>query len=451
MSNPQSNSAVYDLIGVGFGPSNLALAIALSEIRPASRRHLSSLFLERQRDYRWHGNTLVEHSRLQVSFLKDLVSMRNPTSRYSFINYLHEQGRLTDFINLQTFFPYRFEFDQYLRWAAKEFDDHCLYGEEVLRVEPVTPAQGPVRLLDVVSRDAAGRERRLRARSVVIGTGGSPRYPEPFAALRGDARVFHYSNYLESVNALPCAQGKAMRVAVVGAGQSAAEAFIDLHERFPDVQVDIIARGFAMRPSDDSPFVNEVFNPAATDIVYGSAQHERDAWIQEFKATNYSVVDPEMIAAIYQIFYRQRMTGQERHRFLRACSIEAARADGEGILIEGHDRLNRRAYAQAYDAVVLATGFDRVSHRRLLAPLADRLDDFAVARDYRLASDEGLAAPIYAVGYSERSHGLSDTLLSVLSVRAAEVARAVYESLPEQPRSCSENADYLMSLASEKV
>ena len=42
---------------------------------------------------------LLDDATMQVSFLKDLVTMRNPTSDFSFLSYLHERGRLVDFIN----------------------------------------------------------------------------------------------------------------------------------------------------------------------------------------------------------------------------------------------------------------------------------------------------------------------------------------------------------------
>ncbi|WP_253261621.1 SidA/IucD/PvdA family monooxygenase, partial [Pseudomonas aeruginosa] len=90
---------------------------------------LQVLFLDKQADYRWHGNTLVSQSELQISFLKDLVSLRNPTSPYSFVNYLHKHGRLVDFINLGTFYPCRMEFNDYLRWVAGHFAEQSRYGE----------------------------------------------------------------------------------------------------------------------------------------------------------------------------------------------------------------------------------------------------------------------------------------------------------------------------------
>ena len=93
MNQPSTSETIHDLIGVGFGPSNLALAIALEELAQTNGHALDALFIDKQSDYRWHGNTLATQSELQISFLKDLVSLRNPTSPYSFVNYLHQIGR----------------------------------------------------------------------------------------------------------------------------------------------------------------------------------------------------------------------------------------------------------------------------------------------------------------------------------------------------------------------
>jgi lysine/ornithine N-monooxygenase len=156
MTQAIASAVVHDLIGIGFGPSNLALAIALEE-RGQVQGPLDVLFLDKQADYRWHGNTLVTQSELQISFLKDLVTLRNPTSPYSFVNYLKAHGRLVDFINLGTFYPCRMEFNDYLRWVASHFEAQSRYGEEVLAIEPVLHQQ-QVEALRVISRDAHGQQ-----------------------------------------------------------------------------------------------------------------------------------------------------------------------------------------------------------------------------------------------------------------------------------------------------
>ncbi|TKV84192.1 lysine N(6)-hydroxylase/L-ornithine N(5)-oxygenase family protein, partial [Pseudomonas aeruginosa] len=165
MTQATATAVVHDLIGIGFGPSNIALAIALEE-RARTQGELQVLFLDKQADYRWHGNTLVSQSELQISFLKDLVSLRNPTSPYSFVNYLHKHGRLVDFINLGTFYPCRMEFNDYLRWVAGHFAEQSRYGEEVLSVEPML-VERKVEALRVTSRNAEGEELVRTTRSVV--------------------------------------------------------------------------------------------------------------------------------------------------------------------------------------------------------------------------------------------------------------------------------------------
>lgn len=419
-------SPTYDVLGIGFGPSNLALAIALQEQALQQGRNYQALFLDKQHDYRWHGNTLVTQSELQISYLKDLVTLRNPTSPFSFVNYLHKHDRLIDFINLGTLYPCRMEYNDYLCWVARQFSEQCAYGEEVSRVEPV---QGPdgIELLKVLSTDVRGQERFRLTRSVVVSTGGTPRIPAAFSHLRNDARVFHHSRYLESIAKQPCLKSPSMRIAVIGGGQSAAEAFIDLNDSYPSAQVDMILRAAVLKPADDSPFVNEIFAPSYTDLVFNEPQAEREKLIQEYHNTNYSVVDLNLIESIYSIFYRQKVANQQRHAFLSRRTVELAGADSNGIELTLRDSATGATEQRRYDVVILATGYQRSSHRELLAPLKDYLGDYEVGRDYRLQTDPRLRAGIYMQGFSQDSHGLSDTLLSVLPMRAAEIAASIFE------------------------
>ncbi|UXH76218.1 lysine N(6)-hydroxylase/L-ornithine N(5)-oxygenase family protein [Roseateles amylovorans] len=421
---------IHDLIGIGFGPSNIALAIALEEGQaPASReRPLDALFIERQPGFVWHKNMLLDHAHMQISFLKDLATLRNPSSRFTFLNYLHQKERLQDFINLKTFFPSRHEFNDYLAWAAAQFADRCVYGEEIVEVLP-EPRGGEVQLLRVRSRDASGQVRERLTRHLVVGVGGMPRIPAEFRGFKEDPRVFHSSHYLQAIAGHP----QARRLAIVGAGQSAAEIFMDLHGRPQRPQVDLIMRARAIKPSDDSPFVNEIFNADFTDFVFSRSGSERDDLLNEFWHTNYAAPDLALIQQIFEVFYRQRVAGAERHRFLRRHEVTGVKAVEDGVQLTLRDLNHERTTTQRYDAIVLATGYERDRHRALLAPLAPYLGDFEVDRHYRLRATPGFHPSIFLQGACELTHGLSDTLLSVTAIRSGEIRGALRGAVSLDP------------------
>lgn len=415
---------VHDLIGIGFGPSNVALAIALDEQRQGRPRP-DAVFIEKQPGFAWHKDMLLDNAHMQISFLKDLATLRNPASRFTFVNYLHQKGRLQDFINLKTFFPSRHEFNDYLGWAAAHFSDRCAYGEEVTDVQPET-RDGEVALLRVRSRTADGQTRERLGRNLVVSIGGTASVPEAFVALRDDRRVFHSSHYLRHI----AEHRQPQRIAVIGAGQSAAELFMDLHGRYPGAQVDLVMRARSIRPSDDSPFVNEIFNADFVDHVYGRPVHEREALLREFWHTNYACPDLELIESIFKVFYEQRVRGDERHRFLRRHEVRGARAGADGIHVDLHDLNADRPASERYDIVVLATGYERQQHKAMLGPLAPWLGEFDVDRQYRVATAPGFRPAIFLQGACESSHGLSDTLLSVTAVRTGEITAALAAASP---------------------
>ena len=150
---------VLDVLGIGFGPSNLALAIALEEqaARSPGRRPVRAAFIERQERFGWHCGMLISGANMQVAFLKDLVTMRNPTSDFSFLAYLHQMGRLPAFINQKNMFPSRLEFHDYLSWAAGRLRHRVTYGVEAAGARPVkgdgeAGGDGDVRYIDVADR-----------------------------------------------------------------------------------------------------------------------------------------------------------------------------------------------------------------------------------------------------------------------------------------------------------
>ncbi len=415
------DTVIHDLVGIGFGPSNVALAIALEEAHQANGQPaVDAFFIERQAGFAWHPHMMLDGTHMQISYLKDLATLRNPCSPFTFVNYLHQKRRLQDFINLKTFYPSRLEFNDYLGWAASHFDDRCAYGEEVIEVLPEKLGH-EVTLLRVRSRDAQGELQERLARNLVVSVGGTPKVPDCFQALGPDPRVFHTQRYLADIGQ----HADARRIAVIGAGQSATEVFLDLHKRPSAPQVDLVMRARSIRPSDDSPFVNEIFNAEFTDYVYGRPSAERAALLDEFSRTNYAAPDLALLEQLFDVFYQQRVTGEARHRFLRRHEVCSVRADQDGVHLTLYDVDQQRESTICYDAVILGTGYDRDTHQRLLKPLAPYLGAFEVDRYYRLESTPQFLPGIYLQGACESSHGLSDTLLSVTAVRTQEIGASL--------------------------
>ncbi|WP_125716923.1 lysine N(6)-hydroxylase/L-ornithine N(5)-oxygenase family protein [Pseudoalteromonas rubra] len=406
---------LYDVIGIGFGPANLALAIALQEQNKLSDR---VCFIEKQPNFLWHGGMLLDNTTMQISFLKDLVSLRNPTSHFSFINYLHHNKRLDSFINLKTFYPSRHEFNDYLGWAASHFRDHCHFGEQVCAVEPVL-LDGQVDHLKVISRDNEGQQSVRLTKHLVVSVGGSAKVPAPFDALQDAENVWHSSQYLHNKDKV---QG-GDRVAVIGAGQSGAEIFADLAAMTEQPEVDMIMRAGAMKPADSSPFVNEIFDPGFTDVVFSKSPEQRDRYFNEFRSTNYSVVDEPLIDHIYASLYQQKLNGTDRLAIRNRTSVNGARINAEGKVVLELENVHGVSQVE-YDQLVLATGYQYPSRSPLLEQVSEWLQP-NITRHYQLETSEQFKPKIFTQGVNEQTHGISDSLLSILAVRSAEIVDAL--------------------------
>ena len=236
----------FDLVCVGFGPASLAIAIALHDRGTKANVR----FLERQREFRWHGGMLLPDARMQISFLKDLATLRDPTSKFTFLNYLKSKNRLVAFTNLSTFLPLREEYNDYLNWCASHFEKDIRYGLETICVYPTRGKSGAVDCWRIVSKDVAtDKETAMIARHVVIAVGGKPSIPAPLADLVSESRIVHSSSYATIAPKFK----NARNVAVIGGGQSGAEIFNNLIGRDSKSNVLLYAGAKTLKPSDDSP------------------------------------------------------------------------------------------------------------------------------------------------------------------------------------------------------
>lgn len=426
---------IHDVIGIGFGPSNLALAVAVSENEQA--RDIDMLFLEQKPEFSWHPGMLLPGTEMQVSFLKDLATLRNPCSQYTFLNYLRQAGRLAAFANLRHFYPSRLEFNDYLRWVATQLSRFVRYGQQVVSVTALGPA--PHAVFEIITRETNGEQRRFLARNLVVAPGGQAAVPFPVNAPAN--KVWHSAQYLQGLGQFAQNQPNPEHVVVIGRGQSAAEITRDLYQRYPRAKVSCIYRGFGMKPADDSEFVNQVFDHEFVDFMYNSDPDLRASLLQEHQDTNYSVVDADLIRELYTTWYREKISGQPRLNFYNFVDVQDVQETREGVALKCRHLIQQRPMELQADAVILATGYSYPNPPKLLESLRGFLcldsqgNNVSISRHYRVETDERLAAGIYLQGCNEQTHGLSDTLLSVLPLRAQEILDDLLENRTARTRS----------------
>ena len=86
------------------------------------------------------------------------------------------------------------------------------------------------------------------------------------------------------------------------------------------------------------------------------------------------------------------------------------------------------------DALIVSTGYVRDAHEDMLKPVKHlrspaHQDKWAVQRNYKVALDPtkvSSQAGIWLQGCNEATHGLSDTLLSILAVRGGEIVDSLF-------------------------
>jgi len=404
-----------DVLAVGAGPANLALAVAIEE--SGSRRMAErTLLLEQYPDIKWQRNLLLPWARSQVSFLKDLVTLRNPRSRFSFLEFMHQNGRLDAFVNLSTFNPLRSEISDYLQWVAKSLEHVGVrYGVRCDEVTARRGIDGSIAGWTVALSDGS----TINCRDLVVGIGRDPHVPEVFRQLPED-KLIHSAQYCTRIAKLPADQ--ALRVVVVGGAQSAAEMFAGVHEDLPHCRPTILIRSVGFQNYQTSKFVNELFFPSFVDEFFNSVPESRTQILDEMRLTNYAGLAPPFVEELYMMLYRQRLQGELRSTVRPLTEVTEARTEGDEVVLTLRDRKTGKVEPLLCDVVLLGTGYDRrmpALVRHLQAQLG--LEELTVGRHYRVELDGPARSGLYLQGVNDETHGISDTLISVLAHRSQDI------------------------------
>ncbi|MGA5897984.1 lysine N(6)-hydroxylase/L-ornithine N(5)-oxygenase family protein [Streptomyces venetus] len=364
-ARPDNPTRTHDFVGIGLGPFNLGLACLTEPIA-----ELDGVFLESKPDFEWHAGMFLDGAHLQTPFMSDLVTLADPTSPYSFLNYLKEKGRLYSFYIRENFYPLRVEYDDYCRWAAGKLST-IRFGTTVTEVR----YEDDVYVVHTEAGDV------YRARHLVLGTGTPPYVPEACQGLGGD--FIHNSRYLSSKAELQ----KKDSITLVGSGQSAAEIYYDLLSEI-DVhgyRLNWVTRSPRFFPLEYTKLTLEMTSPEYVDYFRELPEATRYRLTAEQKGL-FKGIDGDLINEIFDLLYQKNLGGPVPTRLLTNSSLHSAAYENGTYTLGFRQEEQEKDFELTSEGLVLATGY-KYTEPEFLKPVRDRLvydsrGNFDVARNY---------------------------------------------------------------------
>jgi len=406
--------STHDFIAIGLGPYNLGLACLTEPIDD-----LDGLFLEAKPEFDWHPGMMLDSATLQTPFLADLVTLADPTSRYSFLNYLKESGRLYPFYIREMFYPVRREYNEYCRWAAAKLPS-VRFGQRTVSIGyDESGGHYTVHTVDPVT----GEEGRHRARHLVLGTGTPPYVPGSCQGLGGD--LVHNSGYLEAKAALQAKES----ITVVGSGQSAAEIYHDLLAGIGDgesgYRLNWVTRSPRFFPLEYTKLTLEMTSPEYVDYFHGLPEPTRYRLEAEQKGL-FKGIDADLINSIFDLLYQKSAQGPVPTRLMTNTELCGATYDAAaGTYTLGLQHVEQqREFELSTQGLVLATGY-RYQPPAFLEPVHDRIrwdgrGRFEVARNYSI---DTTGRGIFLQNAATHAHSITSPDLGMGAYRNSYIIR----------------------------
>ena len=430
---PETNGPDHplDLAGIGIGPFNLSLAALAQPLT-----HLRTAFYDQRPAFHWHPGLLIDGATLQVPFLADLVTLADPTSPWSFLNYLRTRDRLFPFYFAERFHTHRAEYDAYCRWVSENLPAlHFGHQIDALRWNP----ERALFEVDFTQLDTDGEAEalgRTYARNLALGIGTAPHIPEPLRPLADDpaAPVIHSADYLDHRERLLAAD----HITVIGAGQSGAEIFLDLLRARPTGHEALhwLARTPAFAPMEYSKLGLEHFTPDYTRYFHALPEPVRDDLIPG-QWQLHKGIDHDTLTAIHDELYRRTLHGGWPDATLTpSVAVRTAGRTGNNTIELHLDHTQQGTRTRlTTDAVILATGYRERRLDTLLAALDPHLKRDTAGRPridphHRLVLDPAVTGSLYVQNAERHTHGVGAPDLGLAAWRSARILNTLTGNTP---------------------
>ncbi|KAH0386977.1 hypothetical protein KCU92_g2184, partial [Aureobasidium melanogenum] len=303
-ANASASTQTYDLVVVGFGTTALSLATALAD----SETDLKVLFLEYKSKFEWAPASVLPENTTRSSFLRDLITTRNPRSEFTFVNYLFESRQLVQFVNSSHIAPTRLVMGNYLSWVAGKMVERgwVRYSSTATRVVPIKNGSSLINGWKVNVCDAQGNTSTVSSKRVVLATGSRQKLPGTLLGAKD--KVLHTSEVAPLLRNL-----KDQDIAIVGEDQEAAEILEHLQcaGALHRVRATMFISDSALRPEENTSFTQDIIDnclPGATTSQYPPELRPRLLSTSACTNTpNHPKISLQTIETIYENLYAQRV------------------------------------------------------------------------------------------------------------------------------------------------
>ncbi|MBM7634621.1 lysine N(6)-hydroxylase/L-ornithine N(5)-oxygenase family protein [Geomicrobium sediminis] len=408
----------YDVLGVGIGPFNLSLAALCEE-----GTDLNVAFFDESPEFRWHPGMLIDRTDLQISFLADLITLANPKSAYTFLNYVHETNRVFPFYFFKEWNIPRKEYEAYCRWVVDQLEN-LHFNKRVIEVIP----HEDYFMCGIVTMDT-GSVNYVTSKHVIVGTGSEPMLP-PGIEDNKDQSLIHSSSYTFHADRVK----ENDSIVVVGSGQSAAEVFYDLLESQKENSYELswYTRSPGFFQLEESKLGQEQFTPDYVDHFHQLPFEQRQKTLESLSNLR-NGVEGKTLHNIYELLYHRTSINDIPVTIQSSTEIVEAKEDEGGYNLYCKHGQTEEEWNVHAKAVVFATGY-KPNIPTFLESMSDELVYEAeglhkVTRDYRLVfkSERNVNSNLYMLTNLEHSHGTSATNLALSVTRNLEIIQSITE------------------------
>ncbi|MGE9310799.1 lysine N(6)-hydroxylase/L-ornithine N(5)-oxygenase family protein [Niabella sp. CJ426] len=336
------DTRIYDVAGIGIGPFNLGLACLCKPIND-----LTTIFIDSKKEFSWHEGMLIPGTTLQVTWLADLVTLVDPSSKFSYLSYLREKNKILQFGIYEPASLTRTEFNRYCQWACSKLSN-LYFGTEARSISYDVSKE----IFIIHCSLNMGKEVLIRAKKIVLGVGAMPYLPEWANVLDSD-KVIHSSNYLNAQEPVE----KAEDIMIVGSGQSAGEIFYNLLEKPSQPNLSWVTRSRQLFAMEAAKMNFEFTSPDFIDYFF-SLSAETKAKMLQRQNYLYKGISQQLLNSIYDRLYEAQ---QEREsvpvQIMTNTNIVKVIDDKEYLEVELLHRQTGRRNKKTADTLILCTGY----------------------------------------------------------------------------------------------